>query len=92
MPSAFPEAEFLRDLVDRGVFNADDARELISFTPEQEAILLSLVESDFDRNLVRAAVRFRRQVLEHFDRLVAPPSPTLADPDRAAADYLMACR
>lgn len=63
-------------MVDRGLLDAEAARELITITPEEEATLLTLVETDFDKRLVRAAVAFRRQVLDRFDRLLAPPADT----------------
>lgn len=92
VPSAFSEAKFLADLVGHGLISEDEARELITIDAGEEAVLISAVETAFDARLVRAAVVFRRQVLEHFDRLLSPPDPAISDADSAAIDYLMALR
>jgi hypothetical protein len=92
VPSAYSEASFLADLVDRGLLDAGAARELITITPADEATLLAVAETDFDLRLVRAAVTFRKQVLERFNQMVAVPDLALADPERAVVDYLMACK
>lgn len=92
MPGAYSEAAFFADLVTRGLLDADAAREIIAIDADEEAALLGLAESSFDRKLVSGAIKFRAEILRHFDRLLAPSEPTLAGPERAVVDYIMACR